>query len=680
VDKDLVEQIRPEEEPGEVLEQPNGQESNETHEQSGEQESSGSVQLTQGSQETCEQPIVHIKDLPQGPGSLKDNAHSSGSGYDHRKGKKNGEANFVQASELLSECNTKEEKEESGKVHGQPPKQRKNTTRALILQALTNNLTKLKDIAYFAAVDPSTAHYHLRNLIRQERVIKLSWGRYAFPDSPALKETGQFFEKFLRNSSQSIRVNTGYMELHPTEKNILVDILSKDNRYLQLSERELARRNNISRYKVKKYTHKLEKKRLITIEREGKQLIYTPTQVAISAFSAFLHSEKTGSKIDSSSSKVQPITSKKWPITNEKGGVSGKDVLQDQFSPGVPEDVGHQGIPSAPGTPQNEYLTLGTAPEDPGHPDTSPQNVLQTFEDYIAWQQKNAHRLIIQFKLLRCNHNRLKGTGWIFGKKSIHKHFTEAFIFKSKDPSKEIINVLPKKPFIFVSPFEFEDQIITFVNEVIDRLKEYGITIDLSEPAEIRLEHVALEDDIFARKVVKKGLLYFKSKIQTVDSTGELIEYVIKIDKSKKLHAEFEGREAHHMAETYEAFIDDVVSGKIDRKDLREMSHTVKGIKTQVKEEFEKIEKKLSSNVEKIHTTQAVLHNNQLEFSQNLVSHTKMVKTIEEAAESVNKAADTIREVTESLKECLQLFRKGMESLTSKNSGGNISGNSGGIE
>ena len=262
--------------------------------------------------------------------------------------------------------------------------------------------------------------------MRQERVIKLSWGRYTFPDSPALEETGQFFEKFLKNSSQPIRANTGNMELHPTEKNILVDILSKDNRYLQLSERELARRNNISRYKVKKYTHKLEKKRLITIEKEGKQLIYTPTQVAINAFSAFLHSEKTGSKIDSSSSKVQPITSKKWPIINGKGEVGGKDVLQDQFSPDVPEDVGHQGMPSALGTPENEYLAQDTAPEDSGRPDTPPQNV-QTFEDYIAWQQKNAHRLIIQFKLLRCNHNRLKGTGWIFGKKSIHKHFTFTF-------------------------------------------------------------------------------------------------------------------------------------------------------------------------------------------------------------------------------------------------------------
>jgi hypothetical protein len=122
-----------------------------------------------------------------------------------------------------------------------------------------------------------------------------------------------------------------------------------------------------------------------------------------------------------------------------------------------------------------------------------------------------------------------------------------------------------------VSPFEFEDQIIWFVNEIIERLHKYGIVIDLSQPAEIKMEHLALEDDIFARKVVKKGLLYFESAVHTRDSNGEPMKYVIKIDKSKKLHIEFEGKEAHYMAETYEAFVDDVVSGKIDKHDLKEL-------------------------------------------------------------------------------------------------------------
>ena len=40
-----------------------------------------------------------------------------------------------------------------------------------------------------------------------------------------------------------------------------MDILSKENKYEQFSERELARRNNISRYSTKKYTLNLEKKK-----------------------------------------------------------------------------------------------------------------------------------------------------------------------------------------------------------------------------------------------------------------------------------------------------------------------------------------------------------------------------------------------------------------------------------
>jgi predicted transcriptional regulator len=236
----------------------------------------------------------------------------------------------------------------------------------------------------------------------------------------------------LKNSSQSIGKNTDPLVLHPAEKNILLDILSKENTYELLSERELARKSNISRYAAKKYTRNLEKKKLITIKRKGKQLIFTPTEVAIKGLSGFFSSVKTGSKNDSSSSKVQPISqpvdSKVQPIVN---------------------------------------------------------NILETFEDYLSWQQKNAHRIIIQFKLLRRDHSKLKRSGWIFGQKSIHKHFTQAYIFKSKDPSAEIINVLPKYPFIFTSEFEFQDQLISFINELIDRLKDYGIIIDLSEPAEI---------------------------------------------------------------------------------------------------------------------------------------------------------------------------------------------------
>ncbi|MGD2248726.1 MAG: winged helix-turn-helix domain-containing protein [Candidatus Methanofastidiosia archaeon] len=629
----------------------------------------------------------------------KSSLHTPHAAGHHREKTTEHTAGFVKASDLAKHttdtqsCSNTPAATQKSNTQNQnqsnPQKSKNPTTRSLILQALSNNVTTLKAIAHYAAVDPSTAHYHLRNLIQQGRAVKLSWGKYTFPESPALQKTGKFFKKFLKKSSQSQGGKQGSLNLHPVEKNILVDILSKDNKYFQLSERELAKRNNISRYKVKKYTQKLETKRLITIKRKGKQLIFTPTQVAIEAFSAFFNLEKTGSKIDSSSSKVQPINSKNWSKTGE-----GEGGITEGTGPGVSNDAGHdrvqEGTTKDEGTgpgdyKDSEYLPQGTPDlglQDPEHTDHQYPEVghlnpepdpkaLHTFENYIAWQQKNAHRLIIQFKLLRCNHHRLKSTGWIFGKKSIHHHFTEAFIFKSKDPSKDVINVLPKNPFMFVSPFEFEDQIIGFVNEVIDRLHKYGMVIDLSQPAEIKMEHVALEDDIFARKVVKKGLLYFVSTIHTRDSKGELMKYVIKIDKSKKLHIEFEGREAHYMAETYEAFIDDVVSGKIDRNDLKELPQRVDGINTEIKEEFEKIENRLSLNIEKISDTQSVLHDNQVEFSQNLVSHTRMVKTIGDAAESVNTAADSIKEVTESLKECLHVFREGIELFENRKDFGN---------
>ena len=228
------------------------------------------------------------------------------------------------------------------------------------------------------------------------------------------------------------------------------------------------------------------------------------------------------------------------------------------------------------------------------------------------------------------------------------------YIFKSKDPSGEFINVLPRHPFIFATPFEFEDKIIAFVNEVIDRLKTYGIAIDLSEPAEVKLEHVALEDNIFARKVIEKGLLYFKSKIQTIDSTGEVMEYVIAIDKSKKLHLEFEGTEAYHLTENLEAFVDDVVTGKIDRKKLREIPQEFEDLKDECGRKVQKIGEQLDTHIKDIHNTQSLLQHNHLEFSQNLAAFTDMVQKVGEAAAAVSQAADTVKGMTESLHDAVE--------------------------
>ncbi len=334
-------------------------------------------------------------------------------------------------------------------------------------------------------------------------------------------------------------------------------------------------------------------------------MVFVPTKVAICGLTDFFASIKNGSKFNSLSSKFQPLSQ---PLNSKIQPV-------EEF-----QDKGH--------TADSKF--------QPGE--------LEMFDDFLTWQQKNAHRIILQFKVLRCDHSRLRGTGWIFGKKAIRKHFPEAYIFKSKDPSGEIVNILPKEPFIFMSPFEFQDQIVGFVNEITERLKDCGIYLDLSEPAEVKMEHVALENDVFARNVVKKGLLYFKSVIHAVDSTGETMEYVIGIDKSKVLHLEFEGSEAQHLAEEYEAFIDDVVSKKIDRKTLREIPQKFENVEIQVVNRFDQIEKVLTSSVEGIQKTQTLLHENQVEFSQNLVSHVEMVQKISEAAESLKACADALRE------------------------------------
>ena len=71
-----------------------------------------------------------------------------------------------------------------------------------------------------------------------------------------------------------------------------MDILSKENKYEQFSERELARRNNISRYSAKKYTLNLEKKKLITVKKENNQLVFTQTKIAINGFTSFFDSQK----------------------------------------------------------------------------------------------------------------------------------------------------------------------------------------------------------------------------------------------------------------------------------------------------------------------------------------------------------------------------------------------------
>jgi predicted transcriptional regulator len=67
------------------------------------------------------------------------------------------------------------------------------------------------------------------------------------------------------------------MELHPMKKNILLDILSKENAYELFSERVLARKSKISRYAAKKYTRNLEKKEVNYHQTPGKAI---PSKIA----------------------------------------------------------------------------------------------------------------------------------------------------------------------------------------------------------------------------------------------------------------------------------------------------------------------------------------------------------------------------------------------------------------
>jgi DNA-binding MarR family transcriptional regulator len=162
-------------------------------------------------------------------------------------------------------------------------REKKNTTRASILQALANRISRLTDIAQFSGVDPSTAHYHLRNLIEEEKVITVSRGKYTLSGShffdSFVEEGSHFFEEILENLSQY----TGEYksEPHPIERKILLQILSLENKYIKYSERELAKKCNMSRNTAKKYTRRLEEKGAIEIRKENNQYLYIPTDVTL---------------------------------------------------------------------------------------------------------------------------------------------------------------------------------------------------------------------------------------------------------------------------------------------------------------------------------------------------------------------------------------------------------------
>jgi len=164
------------------------------------------------------------------------------------------------------------------------------TTQALILQALANNTSRLKDIAHFSGSHPSTAHYHLRNLTREGKVTKVSRGKYSLPESHSFEDGSHFFDKDLTDSSHffdtflrdlSLATGDELTSITLIEKKILIKILSAKNRHEKYSERKLSTICNVSRNTIKKYTQKLEKRKLIEITKEHNQYVYEPTNVVI---------------------------------------------------------------------------------------------------------------------------------------------------------------------------------------------------------------------------------------------------------------------------------------------------------------------------------------------------------------------------------------------------------------
>ena len=134
------------------------------------------------------------------------------------------------------------------------------------------------------------------------------------------------------------------------------------------------------------------------------------------------------------------------------------------------------------------------------------------------------------------------------------------------------------------------------------------------------------------------------------------MEYVIAIDKSKKLHLEIEGREAQKLMENYEEFIDDVVTKRIDPKFLRELPEQNK----KLKEKMQTIQDDQTRFDDTLHSFSETVQF----YSENIKTHidvltslTKSVnrsieasKKIERTAESTEKAAKTLIEAIELLK------------------------------
>jgi len=449
----------------------------------------------------------------------------------------------------------------------------------------------LGDIAEFAGVNPSTAYHHLSNLMRSRKVKRIGRGQYILSvceekgeqiDDSDFRKYRKFFEDF-SNFEKTLP-----LKLNHHEKNILLEVLSKENRYAPFTATDLAEKCNLSVKSTIQYARSLEKKGLIEVSKQGRMLVFVPKDVAIKGIIEFFQSSKKEEKVDKRYSKKEKVKSKDQDTRDN-------------------------------------------------------QPIFETFEEALQYQIFNAHRMILQFKLLRCDHKELKRTAWIFGKKSIRKHLKEAYIYKSKNVESEIINICPKKHFIFRTQFEFQDQLTEFINNLIKRLKDYGIILDISKPVKVCLEHRAIENDEFATESVRKGLLYLKCKTVVKDQKGEPLEIVTVIDKSRAIHLEFQGPEAAHYAENYSDFVEDVATGRIDKEALRDLPEQ---------------NKRITQNISEMARTTQLFSQIQETYGKNIQAHIgtidKLGTSVEEFTEKTTDAIGNLTHVIEELKNLIK--------------------------
>jgi len=476
----------------------------------------------------------------------------------------------------------------------------------LILEALKNNVQHLSNIAQFANVNPSTAHHHLKIMAQGGVVRKIGRGKYVLDvqtnnEAPASEdEEDSTFSKpftFLKNFSNFDKTFTGSsgqtLTLNRHEKNILLEVLSKENEYTPFTATQLAKKCKLSVKMTIQYAERLQKKGLITMNKDGRCWVFVPNFVAIKGLTEFLGFSKKEEKDGKRYSKKEKVNGK-----------------SDEDKP-----------------------------------------VFETFEEALSWQLHNAHRLILQFRILRCDHEILRKTAWVFERKAIQKHLPEAYVYKAKDVNSFILNVCPKKQFIFNTQFEFQDQLSQFINDLRKRLKGYGVILDLSEPVKVCLEHRAIENDEFAKQSVRKGLLYLKIKTIVRDENGEPLEITTVIDKSRAIHLEWQGSQNVDVyATNYSDFVEDVATGRIDKEALKELPEQ---------------NRQISDNIYQMSSTMGNFSNVMEGYGQHIQNHIGAIVELGESTSTLsNTVSKQINKLTKTVTEQTSRLTDAVEKLT----------------